>query len=107
MRLCVSVRDTFFGSSRMGYGPAYSRTHALRILPQCAGSIAMLARLPGFFAFRKFLFRDIAGQSALNGVKVNNVSILQQCNRAARLGFRTHMAHAETPGRARESAIGD
>src|SRR5439155_23730448 len=107
VRSYIGVADAFVLSSRMGHCAGYGRTNLLRIFPQRASSIAMLARLPVLFTARKFLNCDIRIQPSGLGIDGDDVAVLQEANRAAELGFGANMADAKTAGGAGEAPVGD
>src|SRR2546430_1611559 len=105
----LDVRITLFlvRTARMGYGPIHRRPNLLGIFPQRTRRMVGLSGLPFGSPFSEFGVGQLYVKSSDIGVDLDDVTILQQGDRAADRRFRPDMADTEAAGGAREPAVGD
>src|SRR3954452_9523932 len=105
----LDVRITLFlvRTARMGYSPVHRRPNLLGIFPQRTRRVVSLSRRPFGFTFGEFGVGQLYVKNSGLGVDLDNVTILQQGDRAAHGRLRSDMADAEAPGGAGEPAVGD
>src|SRR6185437_9199045 len=91
----------------MGDGALLRVAHGLRVFPQGARLIVVLARLPGLAPRRQLGIAELDIERARLGIDGDDVAVAQQADRAADRRFRADMADAEAAGGTREAAVGD
>src|SRR4029079_17116057 len=82
-------------------------THLLGVLPQIAGAVIVLARLPLRLALGEFLGGAFHVERTLHRIDLDDVAVADQPDRAADRRLRPDMADAEPARGAREASIGD
>src|SRR3954466_3041374 len=107
IRLDVRIALFLVRTARMGHSPVHRRPNLLGIFPQRTRRVISLSRRPLGFTIGKFGVGQFHVKTTDLGVDLDDVTILQQRDRAADRRLRPDMADAETTGGAGEPAVGD
>src|SRR5262245_40322599 len=105
--LNIRIANKFRLPARMSDGAVARRTYLIRKLPQRSTGVGIERRLP----CRSPLFEcgriDLEIERTVLGVHHDDIAVLNEADRAADGGLRTHMADAEAARGAREAPVGD
>ena len=107
VRLDIRIALFLVRTARMGHGPIHRRPNLLGIFPQRTRRMVGLSGLPFGSPFSELGVGQLYVKSSDIGVDLDDVTILQQGDRAADRRFRPDMADTEAAGGAREPAVGD
>src|SRR6516165_11439676 len=107
MRLNVRIARRLGVRARVRDGAKTRRPDLLGVFPNIAGGELGRRRLPTRLACLELGMRELDLERAALGVEPNDIAVLDERDWSTDRGFGTHMADAETPGRAREAPVGD